>query len=232
MGHAVGVARSNEHSVLGVDGAARGWVGVRWDGLVPVPLFATTLDGLCELAGTVDVVAVDMPIGLVEHGPRRCDVEARPLLGARRSSLFPPPVLDAIDFDSYAEANAWSKQNVGAGISKQAWMLVPKIREVRAFADRGGVNLYETFPELSFRAMNGDVALSHPKRTWTGMATRLALVHEAGIELPIDAGAAGTVAADDLIDAGALAWSGMRIARGEADHTPVELSSGCPTIWW
>lgn len=219
-------------TVLGVDGAARGWVGVRWDGGTPEPLFDPTLAGLCARAGDVDAIAVDMPIGLGEHDRRECDAQARLLLGPRRSSLFAPPVLAALAHEDYADANRWSKDATGRGISKQAWMLVPKIREVRALEGSGDLPLHESFPELSFLALNGDVPLRHPKRTWNGLATRLALLRAVGLEPPVDAGAAGDVAADDLVDAAALAWSARRIAEGTARSLPQARVPGEPSIWW
>ena len=223
--------------MVGIDGARGGWVGVCWDGTDARPVFASELVDLLELAtttlgGAPAAVAVDMPIQLGTTDLRPCDVEARPLLGPRRSSLFAPPALAALDFESYSEANAWSKATLGRGISKQAWMLTPKIREVRAVVAAGVTDVYETFPELSFRALNGDVPLAHPKRSWTGMMSRLGLLADAGITVPVDAGAAGAVAADDMIDAGALAWSAMRIARGEAVHVPADCADGQPSIWW
>ncbi len=218
--------------VLGVDGTRRGWVGVRWDETTATPLFDATLAGLCQAAGPVAVVAVDMPIVLERDGRRGCDDAVRPLLGRRRASLFSPPTLGAIDFDDYSDANAWSKEHVGHGISKQAWMLVPKIREVRALAATTDLPLHETFPELAFLAMNDDRPMSHPKRTWTGTATRLRLLDEHGLSIDPDVGPAGEVAADDMIDAAALAWSAMRIATGVGRHAPEQLSSGCASIWW
>lgn len=229
--------------VLGVDGARGGWVGVRWDGTTATPLFAATLRGLCLDAGTVAAVGVDMPIGLSMTARRRCDVEVRPLLGPRRSSLFSPPALGALDHDDYAAANAWSKAELGAGISKQAWMLVPKIREIRALAELSGDTsagwpLYETFPELSFAAMNAGEPLAAPKRSWNGLATRWRLLAEAGVHLPVDAGTAGSVAADDLLDAAAVAWSARRIVDGRAERRPLEPGPDAggvnrePTIWW
>ncbi len=223
--------------VLGIDGARTGWVGVLWDGTEPRASFHVELAGLiddatAEAGSALGAVAVDMPIELGGAELRRCDVEARPLLGPRRSSLFAPPASAALDFDDYAHANAWSKATLGRGISKQAWMLVPKIREIRGLAADRDIPLYETFPELAFRAMNDDVPLSHPKRTWTGLASRLRLLHDAGIDLPVHPGVAGSVAADDMIDAGALAWSAMRIARGEAECVPADCDEGQPSIWW
>lgn len=219
-------------TVLGVDGARGGWVGVRWDGGTARPTYAATLADLCIANDPVDVVSVDMPIVLATDGRRACDDEVRPLLGPRRSSLFAPPSVEALVFDDYATANAWSKDNDGRGISKQAWMLVPKIREVRDLVAQTGRRLYETFPELSFRAMNGDQPMSHAKRTWTGMATRLALLERHGLRIDPDAGPAGVVAADDMIDAAALAWSAMRIATGTAEHAPADVSSTEASIWW
>lgn len=222
--------------VLGVDGARHGWVGVVWDGTTATPVFDRTLSGLCDAAtarfGPPAVVSVDMPIELERAERRACDVAVRPLLGARRSSLFAPPVLDALDLPTYAEANAWSKAETGHGISKQAWMLVPKIQEVRAFVRTSTLAVRETFPELSFHAMNGDRPLSHAKRTWTGMALRLQLLRDAGIELPVEAGRAGDVAADDVIDAAGVAWSAMRIANGSGRCLPVDAPEGAATIWW
>ncbi len=218
--------------MLGVDGARQGWVGVRWDAGSLDAFLAPTLHELCERAGPVRVVAVDIPILLAADGRRRCDDLARPLLGPRRSSLFIPPATAALDLDDYAEANAWSKEHVGRGLSKQAWMLAPKIREARTFAATHDVPLTETFPELSFRAMDGDRPLTHAKKSWTGLRHRLDLLEAVGIDLPADVGPAGSVAADDLIDAAALAWSGRRIATDTAECLPPDPEPDEPTIWW
>lgn len=219
-------------TVVGVDGARGGWVGVWWDGATATPRFAESLAELCGAGDPAEVVAVDMPIALESTDARACDIAVRPLLGPRRSSLFSPPALGALELDDYATANAWTKQHLGHGLSKQAWMLAPKIREVRELDATGDHDLYETFPELSFHAMNGDRPMSHPKRTWTGMTTRLALLRRHGLTVDAEVGSAGDVAADDMIDAAALAWSAMRIATGNGRHAPDQLSPGSPSIWW
>lgn len=219
-------------AVLGVDGARGGWVGVRWDGRSLGCAFAPTLEGLVAEASPVSVVAVDMPIELEAATTRSCEDLARPLLGARRSSLFQSPSLGALDFadDDYPGANAWSKAATGRGISKQAWFLVPKIREVRALAAACEVPVRECMPELSFRAMHGEPLL-HPKTTWSGQALRVRLLRDHGIELPEDPGPAGRVAPDDLIDAAAVAWSARRIASGTAERVPPE-GDPAAAIWW
>jgi predicted RNase H-like nuclease len=221
----------NGSAVLGVDGARGGWVGVRWDGVAVDCRFAVTLEALVADAWPVAVVAVDMPIELEAATTRACEDLARPLLGPRRSSLFQSPSLGALDFadHDYPAANAWSKATTGRGISKQAWFLVPKIREVRALTETCAVPVHECMPELSFRAMH-DGPVPHPKTTWAGQALRLRLLREQGIDLPDDPGPAGRVAPDDLIDAAAVAWSAHRIATGEAECVPPD--GGSAAIWW
>ncbi|HEX4902288.1 MAG TPA: DUF429 domain-containing protein [Acidimicrobiales bacterium] len=220
-----------KRAVLGIDGARGGWVGVRWDGTDPACLFDPSLEGLVAAAGDVDVVAVDMPIVLVAAGTRAAEDEVRRLLGPRRSSLFQSPCLGALDFadDDYPGANAWSKATVGRGLSKQAWFLVPKIREVRALAEARTV--FEAMPELSFAAMDGGVPVAHPKTTWAGQARRRRLLQAQGIELPDDAGDAGRVAPDDLLDAAAVAWTARRIADGTAGCAPAD-GDPAERIWW
>lgn len=218
--------------MLGVDGARGGWVGVRWDGEELSCLFEASLADLVDAAGPIAMAAVDMPIALVVEGTREAEDLARRVLGPRRSSLFQSPCLGALDFadDDYAGANAWSKATVGRGLSKQAWFLVPKIREVRAVAASSEVPIREAMPELSFRAMLGDV-VPHPKTTWSGQALRRRLLADHGLDLPDDPGPAGRVAPDDLLDAAALAWSARRIAGGVAERVP---AGGDPAaaIWW
>jgi predicted RNase H-like nuclease len=194
-------------------------------------VFDASLAGLVDAAGAVDVITVDMPIVLVEHGTRAAEDEVRRRLGPRRSSLFQSPCLGALDFadDDYPAANAWSKATVGRGLSKQAWFLVPKIREVRALAATRTV--FEAMPELSFAAMNRGVPLPHTKVTWSGQALRRRLLADLGIALPDDPGPAGRVAPDDLLDAAAVAWTAARIAAGTAERAPDD-GEPAAAIWW
>ena len=63
-----------------------------------------------DLEPKPSVVAVDMPIGLLEEpssGGRECDKEARRLLGTpRRSSVFTPPTKPALASATYEEAQS------------------------------------------------------------------------------------------------------------------------------
>jgi predicted RNase H-like nuclease len=81
--------------VVGVDGAPGGQVEVafdrdstgdgRWQARSH-KTFIKTISSHSHVA----CVGVDMPIGLLEDGIRRCDVESRLLLGPKRSSKSTP----------------------------------------------------------------------------------------------------------------------------------------------
>ena len=54
----------------------------------------------------IQVIAVDIPIGLPDSAePRAADIEARKLLGKRRSSVFPTPHRAVLEAPTYAKAN-------------------------------------------------------------------------------------------------------------------------------
>src|SRR3569833_3975519 len=95
-------------AVLGVDGWRGAWVGALLDGrrvrLLSLPDVTAVL-----AVPDVDVVGVDMPIGLSEDGVRACDVAARKLLAAAGSSVFPTPVRAVLATDDYAEARKLSR---------------------------------------------------------------------------------------------------------------------------
>ena len=153
-----------------------GWDGRKWSAQV----FTTLADSLAFIAPSARV-CIDIPVGLSETGLRACDTEARRLLGPRRSSVFPAPPHFALEERGYAELNAESKRRFGRGISKQAFYLLPKIREAarllrahRAYC----ANWREAHPELCFAALQGGVPMSESKKTASGYVQRLALLQK------------------------------------------------------
>lgn len=215
-------ARRAEHPskvFVGVDGCAAGWVAVviSDSGFVEARVFKAFAELMGEFAGA-KVIAVDMPIGLVDKGDREADQAARNFLTGQASSVFnspPRPVLAAKD---YNEAQAISKQVNGKGLSKQSYNLLAKIVQVDAFA--ADARVYEVHPEVSLRLMNGGAALQFRKKSWGGMHVRLQLLERVGITLPADLGEVNAVGTDDVVDAAVAAWSGRRIAAGEARSFP------------
>ena len=120
-------------------------------------------------------VCIDIPIGLSSDGFRACDRAARQLLGKRRSSVFPVPPRLALAPLSYEEINLASKAHCGKGVSKQAFYLLPKIREAEALLrspDTDDVEWLETHPELCFSSFNGAVPMKDNKKTDAGFRQR------------------------------------------------------------
>ena len=128
------------------------------------------------------VVLIDMPIGLSEGGRdgRLCDQLGREALGPRRSSLFPTPSRPVLSAPTYEAACQAHQSVTGMKISKQAWFLVPKIREVDAFLRSdacGRTRLRECHPELAFMGLNDGEPMPHPKKHPLGFLDRFALQH-------------------------------------------------------
>lgn len=199
--------------VAGIDGCRGGWIMVRRAGRrAPTIHIAARWADLPP----ADMVAVDMPIGLPETGARGCDLDARRLLGPKRSSVFTGLRRPLFGFADYPSANAWGKSD-GAGLSKQAWFLLPKIREIDdAIAPADQARVRETHPELAFMRLAGAPVMDG-KRTPGGEGRRVALLRAAGLDVaPLRAQLDRRAAADDLIDAAVLSLVAARMVRGTA----------------
>jgi len=99
--------RHESERVLGVDACRVGWVGVVLSHGVTHTYVAASIADLADRAlldGSVDVVAVDMPIGLPDRGRRRADILVRAAVGPRRSSVFMTPVRAAMEASDHASA--------------------------------------------------------------------------------------------------------------------------------
>jgi predicted RNase H-like nuclease len=210
----------HQSEVVGVDGCKGGWVGVvLHGGVFSRAVLATSFRELLTAVPTATVVAVDIPIGLPAI-PRKADMEARRVVGARSSSVFPTPPRAAAEAATHEEANRQSRALTGRGLSQQTFALAKKILEVESCRVEAGAALYEVHPEVSFWALASHPLLAR-KHSWTGHAERRALLQVAGIVIPTDLGRAGLVAAaDDVLDAAVAAWSAQRIASGHGRSLP------------
>ena len=207
---------------VGVDAARGGWVAVVLaDGRFADAALERRFPTLLERFPDANVFGVDVPVGLPEPGERRrADVEARVVVGARRSSVFFTPPRVALEARTYAAARA-----LVPSTSAQGWALRKAILDVDRIDD---TRVHEVHPEVSFAVLAGS-PLAFAKRTWNGQRERLRLLAGAGIELP-DRLDAGVVAADDMLDAAVAAWTATRVARGEQVTFPAERAPGEPVI--
>jgi predicted RNase H-like nuclease len=182
--------------VLGVDACRGGWIGIVLDGGEPQPYVAPTIRELAERAaadGPLQVVAIDIPIGLADAGRRRADQLAREALGRRWPSLFITPVRESVHAGDFPAALAANRRLAGEGISRQAFALRAKILDVDDWL-RGisppPARVVEAHPELSFAELAG-APLAVRKSTWAGAEVRRGLLAQAGITLAGDLGPAG-----------------------------------------
>ena len=201
-------------AVMGADGRRGGWVVARVE--QPSSPRLTRLDYVDSLAPVLDddvaVLAVDMPIGLGESGPRSCDQAARSLLRPHGSRVFPAPPRSTLAHpDDYSAACDAAVAATGRAISRQTWNLLRAVAEVDELADDERV--VECHPELAFALMNGH-PVDERKKTREGRDVRLALLRR---WLP-DLGEPAY--GDDGLDALACAWSAARVLVGEAVTLP------------
>jgi predicted RNase H-like nuclease len=208
--------------VIGVDAAAGEWLAVLLvDGFFAGADLQPSVAALLDRHPEVEVVAVDIPIGLPVGGTRPADEEARRFVGGGRASsvfmTFPREVLAA---ETYAAAVAEARRLLNRGLSQQGYALRARIFEVGRIAEVDR-RVVEVHPEVSFRAMKG-TPLRSSKHSWSGMNERRALLAAAGILLPDDLPGGGRVAPNDVVDAAVAAWSALRVAEGRAETLPSE----------
>ena len=223
--------------VLGVDGCRGGWVAVGRalsNGRARVSVWHRFDALLAEIGANAGAIMVDMPIGLADFGKRGCEAMARQRLSPHRtSSVFPSPARPMLDFADYAAANAWGKSTGHGGLSKQAWMIAPKIREIDALImPQHQAVLSEAHPEVAFARLNNDTPCRHPKKTEAGKAERIALLAAHGMRsapaLVEKARRAAraldrvSLADDDVIDACVLALTAKARLQGNA----IQLTDG------
>ena len=206
--------------VAGVDGTRGGWVAVVLDdGRFAGDHLVQPVEASFEELADADVIAVDLPIGF---GPRQADTAARRFLTGAASSVFTTPSRERLERPFCR----------GLGMSKQAHALGPRILHVTRLA-RSDRRFHEVHPEVSFRAMNGGRPLRHRKKSAGGALERLELLRRHGIELT-QLGPSAFALVDDVLDAGAAAWSAHRIAAEMACPLPdpPELVDGREVAIW
>jgi predicted RNase H-like nuclease len=215
--------------LCGADGCRTGWVAITEDlatGGISRHV-ASSLPALAAASPPADLIALDVPIGLTDAGPRACDLAARRLLGpGRSSSVFPAPLRALLEASSHLDACAVRERIEGKRLPIQAWAIVPKIREVDA-ALRGDPELRarvrEVHPEICFFHLAGGRPMAHAKKTPAGRAERLALLRPAfgpAVDAAMDDRHRLGCGADDVLDAFVALWTARRVWQGKAVILP------------
>jgi len=222
--------------LLGVDGCRSGWLALTAgiEGTEVRDQLHLEARSLLGQPGW-QLMAIDIPIGLPERGSRACDQEARRLLGARRSSVFPAPIRAVLAARDHQQACLISRQQQGKGLSVQSFNILAKIRIIDELlqADPSlAYRIHEVHPELIFQQWNDGRPMEHGKKTAQGKQERLQLVET---EFP---GAWATirqrhrrsdVADDDILDALAALHTARRLQHGHAlqlpSQPPIEIDA-------
>jgi predicted RNase H-like nuclease len=205
---------------LGVDGCRAGWLAIAlapdlgWE----VNIFRN-FSQLWDRYSAASSILIDIPIGLkqgkAENGSderleRRCDKEARKLLGPkRRSCVFRVPCRPAVYAASYDDAIGQNEKLTGTRIFRATWNIVAKIREMDEFLSdrrvRGSIR--EMHPELCFWSLNGCRPLRHAKTKEEGYGERSQLLQavypqsQAIVDHALSSYLRKEVAKDDILDA-------------------------------
>lgn len=184
---------------VGIDGARGSWVRITYDSISLCLTISEKLEDLL-IEGAVHFVDMPKDLATIDAPDRLCDAWMRSQLKQRKSSIFTPPIQNVLMESSYAEANAKSRELVGKGISKQAWNLVPRIREFQTITD---ADVYESHPEVCFAVMTGNEA-AFSKKTEAGELERIELLRRYSNSSPWK-WKMSNVQVDDIIDACILA---------------------------
>lgn len=222
--------------LAGIDGCRKGWVAAiaptnDWTN-VQIHVFPRFSD-IIEF-GSFARIAIDMPIGLPEiagPGGRGPEKAIRPLLGARRSSVFSVPARCAVYTEKYEDACAIALEHSDPPkkISRQAHAIFPKIREIDGILrDNPALRdiVHEVHPELAFWRINGETPLQYGKKVRGRQATegldeRRKLLVSAGLTNAIvSAKAPRGAGVDDMLDALAGLFVARRLMEGRAETFP------------
>ncbi len=227
--------------VAGVDGCRAGWIAALLDLESGAWCFhcAASLAAIADAPQRPKIIAIDMPMGFLERaepGGRACEREARRLLKGKTSSVFAVPVRAVLASPSYAEASAINRASSdhGLGLSKQAWHLVPKVRELDTLLESRPLlrkRVFEAHPELAFARLNNGPPVLASKKTEAGRGQRLALLAKVGFKNADTRWAEHRAAQklrrtdvgdDDVYDALAVCVTARRIALRDAIVLPAK----------
>jgi predicted RNase H-like nuclease len=235
------VSTKEPFQIAGVDGCKAGWFVVvasatkkssrqnaRCGFTIENSFVACSFAEVLSKTSGCGLVCVDIPIGLSDGAtPRQCDVAARKLLGwPRAGTIFPPPIRQCLAAKDPHAASDINLRHSGKKLNRQSFFIMNKIRQVdEAMTPQLQRRVREIHPEISFRALNGGKPVQQPKRKLAGRKGRVRLlspIFPDVQELVAGACKPGEVAAPDILDALAAAWTAAQAIVGRARTLPSE----------
>lgn len=217
--------------IAGVDGCPGGWLCIVLEpdtGTFRVSLFRLATELLAH-DPFIQVMAIDMPIGLASNGRRRCDELARNLLGNRHVCVQNAPIRPALYAPSRLAASAVTQATVNRQVGSNEWALYPKIINLDlAITPLHQRWCFEIHPEVSFYSWNNGAPIQDEKDSDPGRQVREALIDAAWPNVRMDLLASlqqqgisrEHYSLDDLNDAFAAVWTARKILQGQAQRIP------------
>ena len=209
--------------VVGIDGCKRGWFALELSEHDWSTNVYRNISEVWENHRFSKCIIIDIPLGMRNHEKieRKCDLEARKILGpGRGSSVFPVPCRSAVNALTYEEAHHVNKEHVGRGLSKQTWGIIPKIKEVDELLRNESIAkgiFFESHPEVAFWALNGKKTLMHNKKSDDGINERLRILSKYDTriyeiyESSLKKYSRKDVTKDDVVDAICMAITGLMV---------------------
>lgn len=225
-------------SLAGVDCYSRGWLVMRCSFDRHGRMKIVELEGhpgfRSVLALPEKLIVVGIPIGLMDRpddGPRRCDVEARRLLGTRRVSVFPAPARSMLTAGSFAQAKRMGPVNL------QTFGIIRRVADVDGLMrPELQSRVREGHPELTFRELAGEGTPLRSKTSAEGRAQRCRLLTRLGLDCDsLIARRPSGADADDVLDAAAMVLTAARIrfeqARSILPDAPTDAKGLRMEMW-
>jgi predicted RNase H-like nuclease len=219
--------------VAGVDGCRAGWLvaivevnGKEYSFEARRTFVVGDFTAVLSATNDCDVVCVDIPIGLSDSDrPRKCDVEARKVLGRpRASSVFPAPIRQCLSVGGYEEASKISLEHSAKKLTLQAFAILDKIRRVDDLMTAELQHrIREIHPEILFWALNRRRPMQYKKSKVAGREERikvLAPVLPNVGEIVAKVRKSKEAAPDDVLDALIASWAAGRVVLGKAATLP------------
>jgi len=218
----------------GIDGCPDGWICVYQDSSQPNGVIKSSIIELIDFLPEDTRIAIDIPIGLTDKGPRQCDRAARRFLGSpRNASVFSAPIRPVLQAKNYKEALALHRQADGRGMSKQAYNIMSKIREVdaalRALAEDSALPSRRPLLECQTRSPSGNISTRALNDVVLGWGTSSHIAH---LHVSVDGEHLTTYTCDGLILSTPTGSTGHSLSAGgpilSPDSRSLVLSPICP----
>jgi predicted RNase H-like nuclease len=209
-------------TLAGVVPCPGGWlvVGAKLQGITMSPeapqVFSTLLDVL-DYKPAYQIISLAAPVGLPDEpvsGGRRCDQDARRLIGwPRNGAIVSPPARSVLrDINKGVEVRL-------SAVGRQLVNRFAEVDEsVQPYWQR---TVFEVHPELSFFQLNEDQPLRYSKHRPKGVEERTALLKARlpGVERILGSRVRGAKPAH-MVDGAVCLWTARRIAARAVSRLP------------